>query len=175
MERHEIVELIRQETQFRTGLGFDVHAFAQGRRCILGGVEVPYEPGLLGHSDADVVVQAAMDACLGAAGWPDIGHFFPDTSAEFKDADSLKLAAEVTRKLGVARLEVVNMDIMILAEAPKINPHREAMRANLVRVFKVKGERVSVKATTMEKMGFIGRREGISAMASVLLREVPQA
>lgn len=173
MERHEILELIRQETQFRTGLGFDVHTFDEGRRCIMGGVEIPYERGLLGHSDADVVVHAAMDACLGAAGWPDIGHFFPDSSAEFKDADSMKLAAEVTRKLDEAGLEVVNMDVMILAEAPKINPHREAMRANLVRVFKVKGERVSVKATTMEKMGFIGRREGISVMASVLLREVP--
>lgn len=162
--------VVREETQFLTGLGFDVHPFAEGRRCILGGVEIESDRGLAGHSDADVVAHAVMDACLGAAGWPDIGHFFPDTSAAFKDADSLKLAAEVALKLREANLEVVNLDIMILAEAPKIAPHRDTMKSNIAGVFGLPIERVSVKATTMEKMGFIGRKEGVSVMASALLR-----
>ena len=167
-----IRQVVRQETRFRTGLGFDVHPFAAGRRCILGGVEIPSEMGLAGHSDADVVAHAAMDACLGAAGFPDIGHFFPDTSAEFKDADSLKLAAVVSSKLVEAGYELVNLDLMIMAEAPKIAPHREAMRENLARAFQIPVDCVTVKATTMEKLGFIGRREGVAVMASALLRKI---
>lgn len=166
-----IRQTVREQTRFRTGLGFDVHQFAQGRRCILGGVEIPHSVGLLGHSDADVVVHAVMDACLGAAGWPDIGHFFPDTSDEFKDADSLKLAQEVARRLTEANLEIVNLDIMIMAEAPKIAPHREQMKVNIARAFAIEVSQVSVKATTMEKMSFIGRKEGIAVMASALLRQ----
>lgn len=171
----QLVELIRQtvreETRFRTGLGFDVHQFAQGRRCILGGVEIPHSHGLLGHSDADVVVHAVMDACLGAAGWPDIGHFFPDTSSQFKDANSLDLAREVAGRLQEAKLEIVNLDIMILAEAPKIAPHREQMKVNIAAAFGLDVAQISIKATTMEKMSFIGRKEGISVMASALLRQ----
>ena len=172
MERAEILALIRQETCFRTGLGFDVHPFAENRRCILGGVEIPHEKGLAGHSDADVVAHAAMDACLGAAGYPDIGHFFPDTSAEFKDADSLKLAAQVRDRLRAGGYEIVNLDVMILAEVPKVGPHREAMCRNLSQAFGVELDRITIKATTMEKMGFVGRREGISVLASALLRRI---
>ena len=176
MTPQEIAELVRrtvrEETQFRTGLGFDVHAFAEGRRCVLGGVDIPHIHGLAGHSDADVVVHAAMDACLGAAALPDIGHFFPDTSDEFKDADSLELARTVSLKLDEAGYEIVNLDLMILAEAPKIGPHREAMKANLARAFGLAPESVAIKATTMEKMGFLGRREGIAVLASVLLRRL---
>lgn len=172
LTKSDIRALIREETQFRTGLGFDVHQFADGRKTILGGVHIPYERGLLGHSDADALVHAAMDAVLGAAGLEDIGHFFPDTSADFKDVDSLKLAAEVSRQVELAGFELVNLDIMVMAEVPKLAPHREAMRANVAKAFRVGVERVAIKATTMEKMGFLGRREGVAVMASALLRAV---
>jgi 2-C-methyl-D-erythritol 2,4-cyclodiphosphate synthase len=167
----EIRQLIRQETRFRSGLGFDVHPFEAGRRLVLGGVEIPHSHGLQGHSDADVVVHAAMDACLGAAGLPDIGHFFPNTAEEFRGADSLELAREVTRQLQQRGFEVINLDVMVLAEVPKVGPHREAMRANLAEVFQLPLECVALKATTMEKMGFVGRREGIAVIASALARQ----
>jgi 2-C-methyl-D-erythritol 2,4-cyclodiphosphate synthase len=168
----DIRRIVREETRFRTGLGFDVHEFAEGRKLILGGVEIPHSHGLAGHSDADVVVHAAMDACLGAAGLPDIGHFFPNTSEEFRGADSLALAARVGLELKQRGYQVVNLDVMVLAEVPKVGPHREAMRANLARVFELPLENVALKATTMETMGFVGRREGIAVMASALLRVV---
>ena len=170
MTEDEIRQLIRQETQFRTGLGFDVHEFEAGRKCILGGVEVPHSHGLSGHSDADVVVHAAMDAALGAAGLPDIGHFFPNTSEEFRGADSLQLARVVTRELKQRGYELVNLDVMVLAEVPKVGPHREKMRVNLAEVFEIPLENVALKATTMEKMGFVGRREGVAVIASALAR-----
>ncbi|MBS2038647.1 2-C-methyl-D-erythritol 2,4-cyclodiphosphate synthase [bacterium] len=170
MTEAEIRQLIRQETQFRTGLGFDVHEFAEGRKCILGGVEIPHSQGLLGHSDADVVVHAAMDAALGAAGLPDIGHFFPNTSEEFRGADSLQLARRVTQELKQRGYELCNLDVMVMAEAPKVGPHREQMRANLAEVFALPLENVALKATTMEKMGFVGRREGVAVIASALAR-----
>ena len=170
MTRSEILELIRAETQFRTGLGFDVHQFADGRRMVLGGVEIPHSHGLLGHSDADALTHAAMDAVLGAAGMPDIGHFFPDTDARFKDADSIELAREVGRAVAAQGYELVNLDVMVLAEAPRLAPHRDQMRANLASAFGVPVEQVAVKATTMEKMSFIGRREGVAVIASAFLR-----
>ena len=171
MTEAEVRQLIRQETRFRTGLGFDVHEFEEGRKLMLGGVDIPHSHGLSGHSDADVVVHAAMDACLGAAGLPDIGHFFPNTSEEFRGADSLELAREVTRQLQQRGLELINLDVMVLAEVPKVGPHREAMRANLAEVFQLPLEAVALKATTMEKMGFVGRREGIAVLASALARQ----
>lgn len=173
MTEEQIRQIVRQETRFRTGLGFDVHPFEDGRKLILGGVEIDHSQGLAGHSDADVVVHAAMDACLGAAGLPDIGHFFPNTSEEFRGADSLELAREVTRQLQQRGFEVINLDVMVLAEVPKVGPHREAMRANLARVFEIPLEAVALKATTMEKMGFVGRREGIAVVASALARHNP--
>lgn len=169
----DVRRIVHEETRFLTGMGFDVHQFEEGRPCILGGVHIPHPRGLAGHSDADVVVHAAMDACLGAAGLPDIGHFFPNTSEEFRGADSLQLAREVTRQLHSRKLEVVNMDIMVLAEEPKVGPHREAMRGNLAEVFGLPKERVALKATTMETMGFVGRGEGVAVMASALLRQLP--
>lgn len=171
MTEAEIRQIVRQETRFRTGLGFDVHPFEEGRRLVLGGVEIPHSHGLAGHSDADVVVHAVMDACLGAAGLPDIGHFFPNTSEEFRGADSMLLAQRVAQELTARGLEVVNLDVMVLAEVPKVGPHREAMKNNLARAFGLPPERVALKATTMEKMGFVGRGEGISVIASALLRE----
>jgi 2-C-methyl-D-erythritol 2,4-cyclodiphosphate synthase len=164
-------KIIREETQFRTGLGFDVHQFQAGRRMVLGGVDIPCDFGLLGHSDADVVTHAAMDACLGAAGLPDIGHFFPDTSADFKDADSIKLAVEVGKKLTERGFVLVNLDLMVMAEKPRLADHREQMSRNLAEAFGVEPGQVTVKATTMEKLGFIGRQEGIATMASALLRK----
>jgi 2-C-methyl-D-erythritol 2,4-cyclodiphosphate synthase len=166
----DVRRIVREETDFRTGLGFDVHEFEAGRRLVLGGVEIPHTHGLSGHSDADVVVHAAMDACLGAAGLPDIGHFFPNTSEEFRGADSMELAREVKRQLDSRGFELLNLDVMVLAEVPKVGPHREAMRANLADAFGLAVESVALKATTMEKMGFVGRREGIAVIASALAR-----
>lgn len=171
MTPDEIRALIREETRFRTGLGFDVHRFAPDRRLVLAGVEIPYEVGLLGHSDADVVTHAVMDAVLGAAGESDIGVHFPDTDPAYKNADSIKLAEHVGQLLRGRGLEVVSLDVMVMAEAPKLSPHRQQMRENLARAFGVAPEQVALKATTMERMGFVGRREGIAAMASALLRQ----
>ena len=171
MTPEEIRQLIREETRFRTGLGFDVHRFAPDRRLVLAGVEIPYEVGLLGHSDADVVTHAVMDAVLGAAGESDIGVHFPDTDPTYKNADSIKLAEHVGQLLRGRGLEVVSLDVMVMAEAPKLSPHRQQMRENLARAFGVAPEQVALKATTMERMGFVGRREGIAAMASALLRQ----
>lgn len=172
MTEFEIRELIRQETQFRSGLGFDVHQFAPGRKCILAGVEIPHSHGLQGHSDADVVAHAAMDAVLGAAGLPDIGYFFPNTSEEFRDADSLQLARRVSQELEQQGYQLYNLDVMVMAEFPKIGPYREQMRANLAEVFQLPLESVALKATTMEKMGFVGRGEGVAVIASALARKI---
>lgn len=171
LSEERIRQIIREETRFRTGLGFDVHPFEEGRRCVLGGVEISHPRGPAGHSDADVILHAAMDACLGTAGLPDIGHFFPNTDPQYKGADSMQLAAQVGEELRQRGLVLLNLDIMIMAEEPKIGPHREAMRANLARVFELPVESVAIKATTMEKMGFVGRGEGITVMASALARQ----
>lgn len=173
LTRADVVRLIEEHTQFRTGIGYDVHRFAEGRKLILGGVEVPYKFGLLGHSDADVITHAAMDAALGAAGCSDIGTYFPDTDEKFKGADSIELAREVTRILGEAGYKLEGLDIMVVAEAPKMKPHISAMKDRLCEAFQLTPQQLGVKATTNEKMGWIGREEGIACLASALVRRLP--
>lgn len=156
----------------RVGLGVDVHAFAapeDGRPLILGGVEIPGERGLLGHSDADVLAHAVTDALLGAAGLEDIGHYFPDTEADWKDADSIGLLREVRRIVGDG-WEVANVDAVVVCERPRISDHREAMRNNLAQALGVGHSRVGVRGTTSERLGFTGRGEGIAAQAVCLLQ-----
>jgi 2-C-methyl-D-erythritol 2,4-cyclodiphosphate synthase len=153
------------------GLGVDVHSFAEdgtGRKLVLGGVEIPFERGLLGHSDADVLAHAVTDALLGAAGLEDIGHYFPDTDESFKDADSLKLLREARSIVGES-WEVSNVDAVVICERPKIRDHREAMRESLADALGVEPSRVSVRGTTTERLGFTGRGEGIAAQAVCLL------
>lgn len=149
----------------RVGFGYDVHALAESRRLVLGGVEIPYEKGLLGHSDADVLLHAIMDALLGAAALGDIGKHFPDTDNSFKDIDSLVLLSKTNDILGSHGFSVNNIDTTIVAQAPKISPYIDEMRKNISRVLNIDISRVSVKATTTEHLGFEGRKEGISAYA----------
>jgi 2-C-methyl-D-erythritol 2,4-cyclodiphosphate synthase len=154
---------------FRVGLGFDFHPLGQGRRLLLGGVRIPHPLGLQGHSDADALLHAVTDALLGAAGLRDIGTWFPDTDPAYRDSSSLMLlekAYELVRDRGFA---VVNLDINVLAEAPRIQPHVKAMKANLARLLSVEPGRIGLKATTMEGCGPIGRREGIAVQSVVLL------
>lgn len=155
----------------RIGHGYDVHRLVEGRRLILGGVDIPWEKGLDGHSDADVLTHAVMDALLGAAAMGDIGKLFPDTDASFLGVCSLELLDEVMRRLGAAGYRVGNVDATILAQRPKLAPHIEAMRRNLAARLSVDLSRVSVKATTEERLGFTGREEGIAAHAVCLLEE----
>ncbi|WP_350454299.1 2-C-methyl-D-erythritol 2,4-cyclodiphosphate synthase [Slackia heliotrinireducens] len=153
----------------RIGLGFDVHALAEGRKLIIGGVDIPYERGLYGHSDADVLAHAIADAVLGAARAGDIGKLFPDNDPAFKGADSMVLlarAAEVVREMG---FEILDVDSVISAQAPKLSPYREQMRANLADAMGIPVDNVGVKATTTEHLGFEGRGEGMSAQAVALL------
>jgi len=155
----------------RVGLGVDVHAFAapeDGRRLVLGGVEVLFARGLLGHSDADVLAHAVTDALLGAAGLEDIGHYFPDTDECYRDADSIVLLREVRALVGPS-WEVSNVDAVVICERPKIRDHREAMRANLADALGVDASRVGVRGATSERLGFTGRGEGIAAQAVCLL------
>ena len=153
----------------RTGLGVDSHRFAPGRRLILGGVEVPYEQGLAGHSDADVLTHAVIDALLGAAGLGDIGQHFPDTDPRFKDADSLHLLRTVVGYLGERGFAIGNVDATVVLERPKLAPYRERIRATLATALGLPEDAVNVKATTGERMGFVGRGEGAAAMAIVTL------
>lgn len=155
----------------RIGQGYDVHRLAEGRKLILGGVEIPFEKGLLGHSDADVLTHAVMDALLGAAGLGDIGQHFPDSDPKYAGADSLRLLAEVIGKLSQAGWLVGNVDSTIIAQRPKLAEHLPAMRQNLARIMGVLPEQVNVKATTEEKLGFTGAGEGIAAQAVALLIE----
>ncbi len=151
----------------------DAHAFAApeaARKLILGGVEIPFDRGLLGHSDADVLAHAVTDALLGAAGLEDIGHYFPDTDERFKDADSIELLREA-RTLVEDSWSVSNMDAVVVCERPKIRDHRDAMRENLAGALGVEPGRVSVRGTTTERLGFAGRGEGIAAQAVCLLEE----
>jgi 2-C-methyl-D-erythritol 2,4-cyclodiphosphate synthase len=155
----------------RIGLGIDVHAFAapeDGRKLVLGGVEIPSDRGLLGHSDADVLAHAVTDALLGAAGLEDIGHYFPDTDQRYRDADSIELLREVRELVG-GSWEVSNIDAVVVCEQPKIRDHREAMRANLAAALGIDESRVGVRGTTTERLGFMGRGEGIAAQAVCLL------
>jgi 2-C-methyl-D-erythritol 2,4-cyclodiphosphate synthase len=155
----------------RVGLGVDVHAFAapeQGHRLVLGGVEIPSDRGLLGHSDADVLAHAITDAFLGAAGLEDIGHYFPDTDERYREADSIGLLREV-RKLVGESWEVSNVDSVVVCERPRIKGYRGAMRKNLAAALGVEESRVGVRGTTTERLGFPGRGEGIAAQAVCLL------
>jgi 2-C-methyl-D-erythritol 2,4-cyclodiphosphate synthase len=155
----------------RVGLGVDVHAFAapeEGRRLVLGGVEIPSDRGLLGHSDADVLAHAVTDALLGAAGLEDIGHYFPDTDQRYRDADSIELLREVRGLVG-GSWGVANVDAVVICERPKIRDHREAMRKNLAAALGTEESRVGVRGTTTERLGFPGRGEGIAAQAVCLL------
>lgn len=154
---------------FRIGHGYDVHRLVEGRRLVLGGVDIAWERGLLGHSDADVLVHAVMDALLGAAALGDIGKLFPDTDPEYAGADSLKLLAEVMRKLRAAGFEVSNIDATVVAQRPKLAPHIDAMRESIARAAALAPSQVSVKATTEEKLGFTGEGLGIAAHAVALI------
>lgn len=156
-------------TGLRIGHGYDVHRLTEGRRLILGGVEVPYEKGLLGHSDADVLTHAVMDALLGAAALGDIGRHFPDTDPAYKGADSMVLLEACREKLRAAGYRVHNLDALICAQAPKMAPHIETMRANIARALQLDVDAVNVKATTTERLGFVGDGSGISAYAVCLL------
>ena len=153
----------------RVGNGFDVHAFAQNRDLILGGVNIPCEVGLLGHSDADVLTHAIMDALLGALALGDIGKHFPDTDPAYKGADSIKLLEHCIALIHSHGYRVGNVDAIIIAQKPKMAPHIEQMRANLAKAMQVDISRVSVKATTTERLGFTGRGEGIASQTAVLL------
>jgi 2-C-methyl-D-erythritol 2,4-cyclodiphosphate synthase len=153
----------------RIGQGFDAHAFREGGRLVLGGVEVPHTHSLAAHSDGDVVLHALCDALLGAAGLGDIGQHFPDTDPTFKGIDSRRLLAQVMIKLVGQRLKVVNADLTIIAQAPKLAPYRDAMRAAIADDLQVNHNQINIKATTTEQMGFTGRKEGIAALAVVLL------
>lgn len=154
------------------GIGYDVHAFALERKLVLGGVEIPHAKGLEGHSDADVLMHAICDAVLGALGEPDIGHFFPNTDARWKDAPSRMFLQEAARQVERRQGKIVNVDSTIVAQAPKIFPHIEQMKARIAEALGVPSQRVGIKATTNEKMGFIGREEGIAAIAVASL-ELP--
>lgn len=153
----------------RCGLGMDVHAFAPGRPLIIGGVDIPHFQGLEGHSDADVLTHAIMDALLGAARAGDIGKLFPPSDPAFKDADSIALLARVSAKVREMGFDIVDVDSVIAAQEPKLSPHRDAMRENLARAMDISVDNVGVKATTTEQLGYEGREEGITAYATCLL------
>jgi len=154
---------------FRIGNGYDAHKLVEGRKLILCGVEIPFEKGLLGHSDADVAVHALIDAILGALALSDIGRLFPDSDMKFKDADSIKLIETAMSLDALRGWTIGNVDITIIAQRPKLSPFNDAMRARLAKALKTDVSRISVKAKTTEGMGFCGRGEGIEAHASVLL------
>ena len=153
----------------RIGHGYDVHRLVEGRKCIIGGVEIPYEKGLLGHSDADVLLHAVMDAVLGAMAAGDIGKLFPDNDPTYKGADSLVLTRRVAEVMVERSYRLGNIDATVIAQAPKMAPHIPLMRQNIAAAFGVEVDRVSVKATTEEKLGFTGSGEGIAAHAVCLL------
>jgi len=148
-----------------TGIGYDSHRLQAGRRLVIGGVEIPAERGLHGHSDADVLTHAVIDAVLGAAGLGDIGGHFPDTDERWRDADSIGLLEAAVEMVGASGLEVVHVDCTVIMEAPKLAPHRHAIRERLAEALGIPLERVNVKATTGEGLGFVGRGEGVAALA----------
>ena len=157
-------------TELRTGTGFDVHKLVEGRKCILCGVEIPYEKGLLGHSDADVALHALMDALLGAAGLGDIGRHFPDSDPAYEGADSMKLLEAVEALLREEGWTTVNADVTVICQRPKIAPYVDEMRENIARVLRVEKSRINVKGTTTEGLGFTGRGEGIASLATATIR-----
>lgn len=147
------------------GIGYDVHQLVAGRKCVLGGVTIPHHKGLDGHSDADVLMHAVCDAVLGAIGKPDIGHFFPNTDPRWKNVPSKEFLEEAARQVRFLEGRIVNIDASLIAEEPKITPHVEEMKYNLAAALGIAPSKIGVKATTNETMGFIGRGEGIAAMA----------
>jgi 2-C-methyl-D-erythritol 2,4-cyclodiphosphate synthase len=158
----------------RCGIGYDVHAFAENRKLILGGVEIPHTLGLLGHSDADVLTHAVADALLGAARAGDIGKLFPDTDPAYEGANSLELLAHVVNHISALGFEIVDCDCVVAAQSPKLSPHREQMRANLAHAMGIDVDNIGVKATTTEHLGFVGRSEGIAAWSTCILQKIPQ-
>jgi 2-C-methyl-D-erythritol 2,4-cyclodiphosphate synthase len=156
-------------TRLRVGQGFDVHALVPGRRLLVGGVEIPHDKGLLGHSDADVLLHAITDAVLGAAGLGDIGRLFPDSDAAYKDVDSLQLLQQAVAKVQAAGWRVVNLDCTVIAQRPKIAPHVAAMQAAIAGALGIAPGAVNIKGKTTEWLGFTGRGEGIAAQAVALL------
>ncbi|EUJ33856.1 2-C-methyl-D-erythritol 2,4-cyclodiphosphate synthase [Listeria floridensis FSL S10-1187] len=155
----------------RIGQGYDVHQLVKGRKMMIGGIEIPHELGLLGHSDADVLLHAITDAVIGAVARRDIGHFFPDTDAAYKDADSAELLREVFREVKKDGYRLSNLDCTVVAEQPKMAPYIDAMRDRIAELLEAEPSQVNVKATTSEQMGFVGRGEGIASMAVVLLEK----
>ncbi len=153
----------------RIGHGYDVHRFAVGRKCIIGGVDIPNDKGLLGHSDADVLLHAIADALLGAASMGDIGHLFPDTDEAYKNADSLVLLSKVTEAIAEKGYRIINIDSTVVAQAPKLAPYITQMRDNIARACCCSADCISVKATTEEKLGFTGAMQGIAAHAVCLI------
>ena len=153
----------------RTGIGYDVHQFAEGRPLILGGVEIPHRQGLDGHSDADVLSHAIADAVLGALGLPDIGHYFPPGDPACKDINSLRILEKCASLCHEKGYRLMNVDASLVAEAPKVLPHAGAMKENIAKALGLAPDEVGIKATTNEKMGFVGRREGIAALATALV------
>lgn len=158
----------------RIGHGYDVHRLVEGRRCIIGGVDIPCELGLLGHSDADVLLHAVSDAVLGACAMGDIGHLFPDTDDKWKGADSLELLREVVRQINLKGYKIVNIDSTILAQVPKMAPYIGNMRKNIADACNIGYDLVSVKATTEEGLGFTGTKQGIAAHAVCLVEEIKE-
>ncbi|MBC1382746.1 2-C-methyl-D-erythritol 2,4-cyclodiphosphate synthase [Listeria innocua] len=155
----------------RIGQGYDVHKLDYDRELIIGGIKIPYEKGLLGHSDADVLLHAVTDAIIGAIGALDIGHFFPDTDMAYKDADSAELLAEIWRQVEAEGFKLGNLDATIIAEKPKMAPYVELMKLRIAELLHTEPSQVNVKATTTEKLGFTGREEGIASLAVVLLEK----
>ena len=155
----------------RIGLGYDVHAFAEGRRLVIGGVDIPFDKGLDGHSDADVLVHAGMDALVGALRAGDIGKLFPDTDLAYKGADSIKLLEQVGELVRGEGWRIVDIDTVLMIQEPKMAPHREQMRANIAAALQIPVENVGVKATTTEWLGYEGRGEGVTAQAVALLEK----
>jgi len=154
----------------RIGIGYDVHQLVTGRKLVLGGVAIPFEKGLFGHSDADVLIHAVCDALLGATGMGDIGLHFPDTDPEYKDISSIKILVKTYKLVSSKNFKIINLDSTIFADAPKISPYREAMQKNIARTIEIEPECVNVKATTFEGLGMIGKGEGIGAMCVVLIQ-----
>ena len=155
----------------RVGMGYDVHKLTEGRKLILGGVDIPWEKGLLGHSDADVLIHAVMDALLGAAALGDIGKHFPDTDPAYKGVSSIRLLEEVGRMIDEKLYVIGNIDATIIAQRPKMAPHIEQMRKNVAEALHIEVDQVNIKATTEEGLGFTGRGEGIASQAICLLIE----
>jgi 2-C-methyl-D-erythritol 2,4-cyclodiphosphate synthase len=153
----------------RTGIGYDRHRFAEGRRLVLGGVTIEHDRGLAGHSDADVLTHAVIDALLGAAGLDDIGTHFPDTDERYRDADSIVLLREVVARVGAEGYAIVHVDATVMLERPRLGPHRDAIRARLAQALGLTPPNVNIKATTGEGLGFVGREEGAAALAVATL------